>query len=248
MVGFYNFGLVIMSILIEDLTKTFGESLILDHINLEIKTGSLIALLGPSGSGKSTLLKLIAGLETPNSGRIWLTGKDTNFLSIQERQIGFVFQNYALFKHLTVFQNIAYGLEIQQANKIQVLYRVNELLQLIQLENFADRYPTQLSGGQKQRVALARALAIEPKVLLLDEPFGALDFQVRKDLRNWIKKLHEEVSMTTLFVTHDQQEAMELAHEIIILKNGRVEQAGNPNELCDQPLTDFVYKFLSLRQ
>lgn len=237
-----------MSILIEDLTKTFGESLILDHINLEIKTGSLIALLGPSGSGKSTLLKLIAGFGNPNSGRIWLTGKNTNFLSIQERQIGFVFQNYALFKHLTVFQNIAYGLEIQQTNKVQITYRVQELLQLIQLENFADRYPAQLSGGQKQRIALARALAIEPKVLLLDEPFGALDFQVRKNLRNWLKKLHEEVSMTTLFVTHDQQEAMELAHEIIILKNGRVEQMGSPHELYDQPLTDFVYKFLCLRQ
>ena len=237
-----------MSILIEDLTKTFGTSLILDHINLEIKTGSLIALLGPSGSGKSTLLKLIAGLEYPNSGCIWLTGKNTNSLSIQERQIGFVFQNYALFKHLTVFQNIAYGLEIQQANRFQIRNRVQELLKLIQLESFADRYPAQLSGGQKQRIALARALAIEPKVLLLDEPFGALDFQVRKDLRNWLKKLHEEVSMTTLFVTHDQQEAMELAHEIIILRNGRIEQVGTPHELCDQPLTDFVYKFLSLRQ
>lgn len=237
-----------MSILIEDLTKTFSKSLILDHINLEIKTGSLIALLGPSGSGKSTLLKLIAGLEYPDGGRIWLTGKDTNFLSIQERQIGFVFQNYALFKHLTVFQNIAYGLSVQQASKTQIMHRVQELLQLIQLENFADRYPAQLSGGQKQRIALARALAIEPKVLLLDEPFGALDFQVRKDLRNWLKKLHEEVSMTTLFVTHDQQEAMELAHEIIILKNGRVEQVGSPQELYDQPLTDFVHKFLSLRQ
>lgn len=236
-----------MSILIENLTKKFGTSLILDHINLEIKTGSLIALLGPSGSGKSTLLKLIAGLECPDGGRIWLTGKNTNFLSIQERQIGFVFQNYALFKHLTVFQNIAYGLEIQQANKIQIRNRVQELLKLIQLESFADRYPVQLSGGQKQRIALARALAIEPKVLLLDEPFGALDFQVRKDLRNWLKKLHEEVSMTTLFVTHDQQEAMELAHEIIILKNGRIEQVGSPHELCNQPLTDFVYKFLSLR-
>ena len=236
-----------MSILIEDLTKSFGKSLILDHINLEIKTGSLIALLGPSGSGKSTLLKLIAGLEYPDSGRIWLTGKDTNFLSVQERQIGFVFQNYALFKHLTVFQNIAYGLEIQQADKNQIVHRVQELLQLIQLENFADRYPAQLSGGQKQRIALARALAIEPKVLLLDEPFGALDFQVRKGLRDWLKKLHEEVSMTTLFVTHDQKEAMELAHEIIILKNGRVEQVGSPHELYDQPLTNFVYKFLSLR-
>jgi len=237
-----------MSILIEDLTKNFGKSLILDHINLEIKTGSLIALLGPSGSGKSTLLKLVAGLEHQDSGRIWLTGKDTNFLSIQERQIGFVFQNYALFKHLTVFQNISYGLEIQKTSKTQIAHRVQELLQLIQLEDFVDRYPAQLSGGQKQRVALARALAIEPKVLLLDEPFGALDFQVRKDLRNWLKKLHEEVSMTTLFVTHDQQEAMELAHEIIILKKGRVEQVGSPHELCDQPLTDFVYTFLSLRK
>ena len=237
-----------MSILIEDLTKTFGNLSILDHINLEIKTGSLIALLGPSGSGKSTLLKLIAGLELPDCGRIWLAGKNTNFLSIQERQIGFVFQSYALFKHLTVFQNIAYGLEIQRANKAQISNRVQELLQLVKLESFADRYPSQLSGGQKQRIALARALAIEPKVLLLDEPFGALDFQVRKDLRNWLKRLHEEVSVTTLFVTHDQQEAMELAHEIIILKNGRIEQTGSPNELYDQPLTDFVYRFLSLRK
>ena len=237
-----------MSILIENLTKKIGNCLILDHINLEIKTGNLSALLGPSGSGKSTLLKMIAGLENQDSGRIWLTGKDTNFLSIQERKIGFVFQNYALFNHLTVFRNIAYGLEIQQANKLQVVERVNELLKLIKLQGFADRYPVQLSGGQKQRVALARALAIEPKVLLLDEPFGSLDFQVRKDLRNWLKRLQEEVFMTTLFVTHDQQEAMELANELIILKNGRVEQVGSPHELYDQPLTSFVYQFLSLRR
>ena len=237
-----------MSILIENLTKNFGNILILDHINLEIKTGKLISLLGPSGSGKSTLLRLIAGLDYPDSGRIWLTGKDTNFLSIQERQIGFVFQNYALFNHLTVFQNIAYGLKIQRINSQQINSRVQELLKLIQLENFSNRYPNQLSGGQKQRIALARALAIEPKVLLLDEPFGALDIQVRKDLRNWLKKLHEEVSVTTLFVTHDQQEAMELAHEIVILKRGRVEQMGSPQELYDQPITNFVYKFLSLRQ
>ena len=236
-----------MSILIENLTKNFGNLSILDHINLEIKTGSLIALLGPSGSGKSTLLKLIAGLEYPNSGRIWLTGKNTQFLSIQERKIGFVFQNYALFKHLNVFDNIAYGIEIQNIRKQQILNRVQELLKLIRLEDFADRYPNQLSGGQKQRIALARALAIEPKVLLLDEPFGALDFQVRKELRNWLKKLHEKVSVTTIFVTHDQKEAMELAHEIIILKNGKVEQVGSPHELYDQPLTNFVYQFLSLR-
>ena len=236
-----------MSILVENLTKNFGSSLILDHINLEIKTGQLIALLGPSGSGKSTLLRLIAGLENPDSGRIWLTGKDSNFLSIQERQIGFVFQSYALFNHLTVFQNIAYGLKMQQVKGQQMEFRVQELLKLIQLENFSNRYPNQLSGGQKQRIALARALAIEPKVLLLDEPFGALDIQVRKDLRNWLKKLHEEVSVTTLFVTHDQQEAMELAHEIVILKEGRVEQTGSPQELYDQPITNFVYQFLSLR-
>lgn len=237
-----------MSILIEDLTKKFGEFLILDHINLEIKTGSLTALLGPSGSGKSTILKLIAGLEYQDSGCIWLTGKNTNSLSIQQRRIGFVFQNYALFKHLTVFQNISYGLEIQKSSKVQIFHRVQELLKLIRLEDFSDRYPNQLSGGQKQRIALARALALEPKVLLLDEPFGALDLQVRKDLRNWVKELHEEVSMTTLFVTHDQQEAMELANEIIILKNGRVEQVGSPHDLYDQPLTDFVYKFLSLKK
>ena len=237
-----------MSILIENLTKAFGQSLILDYINLEIKTGSLVALIGPSGSGKSTLLKLIVGLEDPDSGQIWLTGKNTKFLSIQERQIGFVFQNYALFKHLTVFQNIAYGLQIQHAKKTRIINRVQELLQLIELENFSDRYPNQLSGGQKQRIALARALAIEPKVLLLDEPFGALDFQVRKNLKNWLKKLHDEVSVTTVFVTHDQQEAMELAQEIIILKDGRIEQVGSPKELYDQPITDFVYQFLSLRK
>lgn len=237
-----------MTILIENLTKNFGSNIILNHINLEIKTGKLTALLGPSGSGKSTLLRLIAGLENQNSGRIWLAGKNTDFLSVQERQIGFVFQNYALFNHLTVFQNISYGLKIKKLKNKQIKNRVQELLKLIQLENFSNRYPTQLSGGQKQRIALARALAVEPKVLLLDEPFGALDIQVRKDLRNWLKRLHEEVSVTTLFVTHDQQEAMELAHEIIILKNGKVEQTGSPNELYDQPMTHFVHEFLSLRQ
>lgn len=237
-----------MSILIENLTKNFGNNIILDHINLEIKTGKLTALLGPSGSGKSTLLRLIAGLEHQNSGRIWLAGKNTDFLSVQERQIGFVFQNYALFNNLTVFQNISYGLKIKKLKNQQIKDRVQELLKLIQLENFSSRYPTQLSGGQRQRIALARALAVEPMVLLLDEPFGALDIQVRKDLRNWLKKLHEEVSVTTLFVTHDQQEAMELAHEIIILKKGKVEQTGSPHELYDQPITHFVHEFLSLRQ
>ena len=236
-----------MSILIENLAKRFGKTLILDHINLEIPTGKLIALVGPSGSGKSTLLRLIAGLETPDSGRIWLTRKDTNFLSIQERQIGFVFQNYALFKHLKVSKNIAYGLKIKRVRNWKIKSRVYDLLKLMQLEEFSDLYPNQLSGGQKQRIALARALAIEPNVLLLDEPFGALDIQVRRDLRKWLKKLHEKVSVTTLLVTHDQQEAMELAHEIVILNNGRVEQIGNPQELYDQPITNFVSQFLCLK-
>ena len=237
-----------MSILIENLTKSFKNNLIIDHVNLEIKTGQLVALLGPSGSGKSTLLKLIAGLELQDSGRIWLSGKDSTFLSIQERQIGFVFQNYALFNNLTVFQNIIYGLKLKKRNIKRIKYRSNELLKLINLKNFSNRYPNQLSGGQKQRVALARSLAIEPKVLLLDEPFGALDFQVKKNLRNWLKKLQQEVSVTTLLVTHDQQEAMELANEIVILKNGRVEQVGNPQELYDHPVTEFVTQFLSLKQ
>ena len=236
-----------MSILIENLTKTFRNNLIINHINLEIKTGQLVALLGPSGSGKSTLLKLIAGLELQDSGRIWLSGKDSKFLNIQERQIGFVFQNYALFNNLNVFQNIIYGLKLQKINNKRIKYRSNELLKLIKLQNFSNRYPTQLSGGQKQRVALARSLAIEPKVLLLDEPFGALDIQVRKNLRNWLKKLQQEVSVTTLLVTHDQQEAMELADEIVILKKGRVEQVGSPQELFDHPVTNFVAQFLSLR-
>ena len=236
-----------MSILIENLTKTFRNNLIIDHINLEIKTGQLVALLGPSGSGKSTLLKLIAGLELQDSGRIWLSGKDSKFLNIQERQIGFVFQNYALFNNLNVFQNIIYGLKLKKINNKRIKYRSNELLKLIKLRNFYNRYPIQLSGGQKQRVALARSLAIEPKVLLLDEPFGALDIQVRKSLRNWLKKLQQEVSVTTLLVTHDQQEAMELANEIVILKKGRVEQVGSPQELYDHPVTNFVTQFLSLR-
>lgn len=236
-----------MSILIENLTKTFRNNLIIDHINLEIKTGQLVALLGPSGSGKSTLLKLIAGLELQDSGRIWLSGKDSNFLNIQERQIGFVFQNYALFNNLNVFQNIIYGLKLKKINNKRIKYRSNELLKLIKLQNLSNRYPIQLSGGQKQRVALARSLAIEPKVLLLDEPFGALDIQVRKSLRNWLKKLQQEVSVTTLLVTHDQQEAMELANEIVILKKGRVEQVGSPQELYDHPVTNFVTQFLSLK-
>ncbi len=321
-----------MSILIEDLSKNFGDFLALDHVSLEIKTGSLVALVGPSGSGKSTLLRVIAGLDTPSQGRIWLTGRDSTFLSIQEREIGFVFQNYALFKHMTVYENIAFGLDVrlshsttestEKISRIQLrpkpkihlknklfffkenyltkkdlrlsqpkawtqlenlktpelsfqqnqkrsnskffaentknteseltstsmvssgntginatkANRVKQLLQLIQLEKFADRYPNQLSGGQRQRVALARALAIEPKVLLLDEPFGALDIKVRKDLRNWLRRLHEQVPITTIFVTHDHQEALEVANEIVLFQKGRVEILGNPQD---------VYKYLS---
>ena len=223
-----------MSILIENLSKRFGDFLALDHVSLEIKTGSLVALVGPSGSGKSTLLRIIAGLDFPDEGRIWLTGRDSTYLSIQEREIGFVFQNYALFKHMTVYENIAFGLDIRFATSHIIQNRVKQLLQLIQLEKFADRYPNQLSGGQRQRVALARALAIEPKVLLLDEPFGALDIKVRKDLRNWLRRLHEQVPITTIFVTHDHQEALEVANEIVLFQQGRIEQLGNPQDIYKQ--------------
>lgn len=234
-----------MSILIENLSKNFSNFQALSHINLEIKTGSLVALVGPSGSGKSTLLRIIAGLEFPDKGRVWLSGRDSTRLSIQEREIGFVFQNYALFKHMTVFENIAFGLDIRNTNSIKIKNRITQLLQLIKLEKYAHRYPNQLSGGQRQRVALARALAINPKILLLDEPFGALDIKVRKELRDWLKHLHEEVSVTTVFVTHDQQEAMEVADEIVIFQNGRVEQIGNPKEVYDYPANNFVSEYLS---
>ncbi len=244
-----------MSILIENLCKKFGNYQALDHVNLEIKTGSLVALVGPSGSGKSTLLRIIAGLDKADNGRVWLSGRNSTFLSIQEREIGFVFQNYALFPHMTVYENIAFGLQIRKSDSSKIFYslkknskinnRVKELLQLIQLENFAERFPSQLSGGQRQRVALARALAIEPKVLLLDEPFGALDAKVRKELRQWLRNLHNQVPVTTVFVTHDQQEAMEVANEIVIFKNGFIEQIGNPKDIFEHPATPFVHNFLS---
>lgn len=220
-----------MSILVENLSKTYGEFQALDHINLEIKAECLVALVGGSGSGKSTLLRIIAGLDAPDQGRIWLAGRNATSLSVQEREIGFVFQNYALFKHMTVYENIAFGLSIRDLTSTTITNRVNQLLQLIQLEEFASRYPSQLSGGQRQRVALARALAIEPKVLLLDEPFGALDSKVRKGLRNWLRRLHEQVPVTTVFVTHDQQEAMEVASEIVVLDRGHVQQMGPPQDI-----------------
>lgn len=234
-----------MSILIENLTKKSGNLTILDCINIEIKTGQLVALLGPSGSGKSTLLKIIAGLEKPDIGNIWLSGQECTHKPIQERQIGFVFQNYALFNHLTVFQNIAFGLKLRNVHSKQIVDQVQLLLNLIQMEKFSSCFPFQLSGGQKQRVALARALAIEPILLLLDEPFGALDIQVRKDLRIWLKKLHEQLYVTTLLVTHDQQDAVEIANEIIILNKGKIEQVGHVQEIYDHPTNEFVYHFLS---
>lgn len=233
-----------MGIVVEDVSKRFGSFQALSQINLEIKSGSLVALLGPSGSGKSTLLRSIAGLEMPDSGRIWLTGEDATYQTVQERNIGFVFQHYALFKHMTVRKNIAFGMEIRQMPKAKIRARVEELLELVHLQGLGDRYPSQLSGGQRQRVALARALAVEPKVLLLDEPFGALDAMVRKDLRAWLRRLHDEVHVTTVFVTHDQEEAMEVADEIVVMNKGKVEQVGSPAEVYDHPATAFVMSFI----
>jgi sulfate transport system ATP-binding protein len=233
-----------VGIVVENVSKQFGSFKAVDRVSLEIESGSLVALLGPSGSGKSTLLRLIAGLEMPDSGKILLTGKDATYQSVQERNIGFVFQHYALFKHMTVRQNIAFGLEIRKVPKAKIKMRVEQLLELVQLSGLGDRYPSQLSGGQRQRVALARALAAEPKVLLLDEPFGALDAKVRKDLRAWLRRLHDEVHVTTVFVTHDQEEAMEVSDEIVVMNKGRVEQVGTPAEIYDHPATAFVMSFI----
>ncbi|WP_315789103.1 sulfate/molybdate ABC transporter ATP-binding protein [Fischerella sp. JS2] len=233
-----------MGIVVENVSKQFGSFQAVDRVSLEIKSGSLVALLGPSGSGKSTLLRLIAGLEMPDSGKIILTGKDATNQSVQERNIGFVFQHYALFKHMTVRQNVAFGMEIRKLPKAKVKARVEQLLELVQLSGLGDRYPSQLSGGQRQRVALARALAAEPNVLLLDEPFGALDAKVRKDLRAWLRRLHDEVHVTTVFVTHDQEEAMEVSDEIVVMNKGRVEQVGTPAEIYDHPATAFVMSFI----
>jgi sulfate transport system ATP-binding protein len=233
-----------VGIKVEAVSRQFGSFQAVDNVSLEIKTGSLVALLGPSGSGKSTLLRLIAGLDQPDSGRIWLTGRDATYQSVQERRVGFVFQHYALFKHMTIRKNIAFGLEINRWPKARIQRRVEELIDLVQLTGLGDRYPSQLSGGQRQRVALARALAVEPKVLLLDEPFGALDAKVRKDLRNWLRRLHDEVHVTTVFVTHDQEEAMEIADEIVVMNRGQVEQIGAPAEIYDHPASPFVMSFI----
>ncbi|WP_204104235.1 MULTISPECIES: sulfate ABC transporter ATP-binding protein [Spirulina sp. CCY15215] len=233
-----------MSILVENISKHFGQFQALDQVNLVVPDGKLIALLGPSGSGKSTLLRAIAGLESPDSGAIWINGQNMTHLDVQHRQIGFVFQHYALFKHLTVRQNIAFGLEIRRIKAAEIRTRVNELLDLIQLQGLGDRYPNQLSGGQRQRVALARALAVQPNVLLLDEPFGALDAQVRKDLRLWLRNLHHEVNLTSVFVTHDQEEALEVADQIVVMNCGKIEQVGTPQEIYETPATPFVMQFV----
>lgn len=233
-----------MGIAVENVSKNFGGFQAVDRVSLEIPSGSLVALLGPSGSGKSTLLRLIAGLEMPDEGRIWLTGTDATQQSVQERNIGFVFQHYALFKHMTIRQNIAFGLDIRRQEQRKTRQRVNELLDLVQLTGLGDRYPSQLSGGQRQRVALARALAVEPRVLLLDEPFGALDAKVRKDLRAWLRHLHDEVHVTTVFVTHDQEEAMEVSDRVVVMNKGKIEQWGTPAEIYDHPATAFVMSFI----
>ena len=233
-----------MSITISQVSKQFGNFQALKDINLNVEPGTLVALLGPSGSGKSTLLRTIAGLETPDRGRVWINDRDTTDLDIKKRNIGFVFQHYALFKHLTVRQNISFGLDIRKKPRKVIKQRVDELLELIQLQGFGDRYPSQLSGGQRQRVALARALAVQPEVLLLDEPFGALDAKVRQELRNWLRRLHDEVHLTSIFVTHDREEAMAVADKIVVMNQGRIEQIGTPAEVYDRPVNPFVMSFV----
>ncbi|WP_432927576.1 sulfate/molybdate ABC transporter ATP-binding protein [Microbispora sp. CA-135349] len=233
-----------MAIEVRDVNKSFGTTPVLRDVSLDVAAGSLTALLGPSGGGKSTLLRVIAGLERPDTGTVRISGVDATRLSPQRRNVGFVFQHYAAFKHLTVFRNVAFGLEIRKRPKDEIRKRVMELLELVHLEKLADRYPSQLSGGQRQRMALARALAVEPEVLLLDEPFGALDAQVRKELRAWLRRLHDEVHVTTVFVTHDQEEAIEVADTIVVLAGGEVVQAGSPGEVYDNPANPFVMRFL----
>ena len=233
-----------MSIEVRHVSKRFGDFQALEDVSLEVDGGSLTALLGPSGSGKSTLLRIIAGLEWPDTGEIHLEGEDATALTVQKRGVGFVFQHYAAFKHMTVRDNIAFGLKIRKRPSAEVNARVDDLIRLVQLQGFGDRYPSQLSGGQRQRMALARALAPEPKVLLLDEPFGALDARVRAELRVWLRRLHAETHTTTVFVTHDQEEAMEVADRIVVMNHGRVEQVAGPRELYDTPANEFVMSFV----
>ncbi len=233
-----------MSIEVTAVNKRFGDFVALDDVNVSLPTGQLTALLGPSGGGKSTLLRIIAGLDSADSGTVTIEGTEATHLPPQKRNVGFVFQHYAVFKHMSVAKNVAFGLEIRKRPKAEIEARVDELLRLVHLQQFAHRLPSQLSGGQRQRMALARALAVEPKVLLLDEPFGALDAKVRKELREWLRRLHDEVHVTTVFVTHDQEEALEVADEIVVINEGRVEQVGTPDQLYDEPANDFVMGFL----
>ncbi|MBH9575431.1 sulfate/molybdate ABC transporter ATP-binding protein [Inhella proteolytica] len=237
-----------MSIEVRNLQKAFGLTVVCDHLNLDIPSGELVALLGPSGSGKTTLLRILAGLEMPDAGSVHFNGEDTTGTDVRERHVGFVFQHYALFNHMTIFENVAFGLRVkpkdQRPKEAEIKSKVMQLLKLVQLDWLAERYPHQLSGGQRQRIALARALAVEPKVLLLDEPFGALDAKVRKELRRWLRRLHDEVHVTSVFVTHDQEEAMEVADRIVVMNEGRIEQVGTPDEVYDHPASPFVLQFL----
>jgi len=239
-----------MGIIVRNLQKRFGDFVALDNVSLDFPPGELVALLGPSGCGKTTLLRMIAGLESADSGEVLLQGQDVGALGARERQVGFVFQHYALFRHMTVFENVAFGLRVkprkQRPSEAVIRARVHELLNLVQLDWLAQRYPSELSGGQRQRIALARALAVEPTVLLLDEPFGALDAKVRKELRGWLRRLHDDLHISTLFVTHDQEEALEVADRIVVLNHGRVEQVGSPQQVYDHPQTAFVYEFLGM--
>ncbi|MEG3001857.1 MAG: sulfate ABC transporter ATP-binding protein, partial [Comamonas sp.] len=236
-----------MSIEIRNVSKQFGDFQALRDVSLDIKSGELIALLGPSGCGKTTLLRIIAGLETPDVGSIHFSGEDTTDVHVRERNVGFVFQHYALFRHMTVFENVAFGLRVkprsERPSEAQIKEKVMNLLKLVQLDWIADRFPSQLSGGQRQRIALARALAVEPKVLLLDEPFGALDAKVRKELRRWLRRLHDELHVTSIFVTHDQEEALEVADRVVVINKGKIEQEGTPQQVWDNPASPFVYGF-----
>ncbi|PKM11402.1 MAG: sulfate ABC transporter ATP-binding protein [Gammaproteobacteria bacterium HGW-Gammaproteobacteria-3] len=237
-----------MSINLKNISKHFGSFTALDNINLDIPEGELVALLGPSGCGKTTLLRIIAGLEQADQGQVFLKGEEVTDKSVKNRKIGFVFQHYALFRHMTVFENIAFGLRVkshsERPSEAIIRRKVHDLLKLVQLDWLSDRFPDQLSGGQRQRIALARALAVEPSVLLLDEPFGALDASVRKDLRLWLRHLHHELNVTSIFVTHDQEEAMEVASQIVVLNQGRIEQKGSPSDIYDNPSNDFVSRFI----
>jgi sulfate/thiosulfate transport system ATP-binding protein len=237
-----------MSIELQGITKLFGDFTALQDVQLSIATGKLVALLGPSGSGKTTLLRIIAGLEIPERGAVLFEGADVTHRRASDRQVGFVFQHYALFRHMTVFENVAFGLRVkprrERLSEAVLAARVRELLRLVQLEPLAGRYPSQLSGGQRQRIALARALAVQPKILLLDEPFGALDARVRQELRRWLRRLHDDIGITSVFVTHDQEEALELADGVVVMREGHIEQIGTPEEVYEHPATPFVYRFL----